>query len=565
MIRSTFSFVRTVSATVVTALTLFASATSALSLGGPEFNSANITVTPTTTYVGENITVQISDIKDQFNDAYTPTSISIEAQSGSGNAQYDLTPGQASYNYPIEATEEGIYTITVSIDGSQVSIANVIVTSAPFLYSYSMTLSKNTVYVGDTVQVTISDLKDQYGNAFVPSAVQLQLTDPAHGIQRFDLSPDQGTYIQTLNCDLEGSYSIALFIDSELKEMIMFTGIAKPAFGSADITGPPTQLEVGESYSILVQDLVDEFSNVYIANTVQVAITGPTSKNEDLTADQGVYTYNDSFDQPGNYTVNVLIDGEIIRTFPVEVTAPPKPVFQSADVTGPPAQLNVGESYDILLQTLLDNNSNQYIATTVEVVIAGPTSKTEPLIDDHGSYAYKDYFDQPGTYTIDVVVDGQTIESYTVEVVSKGGNVRPDLRCGRSWTHTRGDDIYDRKTASNRQELNFQTRRKTTDFHFSVQNDGKNADIDHVRGRVFPRRYCETRFFGPAGEGNVTAQMRRGNCATACEQGEIVRYRGVVRKTTKRKRATVRARLKAVSQIERGKEDFNRVNVTFTR
>jgi filamin len=240
-----------------------------------------------------------------------------------------------------------------------------------------------------------------------------------------------GTYDVSYTPTTPGDYKVSVFlIDKEIKAFpkhVHFKPTASPE--KTEVHGPGLkdgQAEKPTTLKIIARD-PQGHQRTDGGDNFAVHVDGPTHVTPQI-HDNGDGTYDVTYkvDEPGDYKVNVTVDGKPIAHLPVDVHIRPAPSAAHSYAAGP--GLNKGEVFDNEPAKFTihakDPKGNPLTAggDTFKVDINGPVHVTPHIVDNNdGTYSVTYEPTEAGDYKIDITLDGHHIKDAPHHVTVKEG------------------------------------------------------------------------------------------------------------------------------------------------
>lgn len=183
-----------------------------------------------------------------------------------------------------------------------------------------------------------------------------------------------------------------------------------PVFTSWYIALQNDQILYGNPINVVVNDLKDQFDNFISQNlTVKVLQNSNSvlSQNFDVQTKPSTLAVNNSL-LPGNYTLEVYSGNTRLESFSFSVTY--IPALQNYNAQLNKTVFNTGESYQVTLDSFVDQFNNSYLPASVGIEILNADTMQEEqsftLLPNQSGYSHSNLVPQPGNKILKVIADG---------------------------------------------------------------------------------------------------------------------------------------------------------------
>jgi plastocyanin len=289
---------------------------------------------------------------------------------------WSATGGTITQEGQYTATEPGDFTVTASVEGSEVQgTATVHVDSVPVLSRIDVTPSSCTMHVGDTRLFTAQGF-DQNGNEMPITPIW---------------SASGGTITQggEYRATTEGDFTVTASVEgSEVQGTATVHVDSVPVLSRIDVLPSSVTMNVGGTKIFNAQGF-DQNGN-------EIPITPNWSASGGTITEGGQYTAT----EPGDFTVTASVEGsEVQGTATVHVDS--VPVLSRIDVTPSSCTMHVGDTRLFTAQGF-DQNGNEMPITPI-------WSATGGAITQEGQYTAT----EPGDFTVTASVEGSEVQGTT--------------------------------------------------------------------------------------------------------------------------------------------------------
>eukprot|EP01089_Gocevia_fonbrunei_P013346 TRINITY_DN340_c0_g1_i5.p1 TRINITY_DN340_c0_g1~~TRINITY_DN340_c0_g1_i5.p1 ORF type:complete len:1157 (-),score=418.97 TRINITY_DN340_c0_g1_i5:34-3504(-) len=283
------------------------------------------------------------------------------------------------------------------------------------------------------------------GNKF-----DVQVAGPDSNVPVQVVDNNDGTYDVTYEVSKPGDYVVSVKLDGkDIKNTPAKVSIAGPAADNSYATGPGVEGAVAREPAPFRITAVDGNGNpLKTGNDPFVAkVTGPEAVGDVPLTDNGDGTYDGVYqvNTPGEYTVDITLDGKPIKDAPFKV------LIENARASLSYAEgpgLEGGQQFKEGVFTIyaVDTRGNKLSVggDPFKVEITGVEQLSPKVVDNNnGTYSVSYVPKQHGDHTITVTLHSENIKSSPFSV-----NIKPAPNAGNSWAEGPGlDEAWDNEPA----------------------------------------------------------------------------------------------------------------------
>merc|ERR1712038_1875305 len=263
--------------------------------------------------------------------------------------------------------------------------------------------------------------------------------DGPDGAVKVKMKPSNtdGTFIVTYNPDnlKNGEYTVNVLVDKEPIQGSPIKFISNPSIDPSQCYAAGGGLNISPSPSNLsaaLGDQPDEFT-IYALNSqgkpvrnkkCEVKMSGPKDSVEVKVEDNNNGTFVARYDadglEPGEYTVDVLIEGQPIKDSPLKfrMNAPEEKTKADPKKSYAKYVINADQQplADYALAVFaLDSDEQPVVGADCTVEMKGPDGPVNVRVEDSGDGTFKVKYRPelltPGNYSMNICVDGQPLEN----------------------------------------------------------------------------------------------------------------------------------------------------------
>ncbi|WP_254861457.1 CARDB domain-containing protein [Halovivax gelatinilyticus] len=348
------------------------------------------------------------------------------------SAEITLGPGETgTVTLTWAGTDEpGTYTVGILIGDQEVHTQDLVVVEEPepvTEFEFVDVDKPTEINTTETFNATVSvqNVGDTEGTANVSLTINGEVVDT----QQITLGAGEtgDVTLTWAGTDEPGTYQVGILIDGEEVHTQDLVVVEEPEpvseFEFVEVD-KPTEINTTETFTanVSVQNVGDTEGTANVSLTIngQVVDTQPITLGPGET---GTVTLTwAGTEEPGTYTVGILIDGEEVHTQDLVVVEEPEPVteFEFVDIDKP-TEINTTETFtaNVSVQNVGDTEGTANVSLTIN----GQVVDTQPITLGAGEEGTVTLTwagtDEPGTYQVGILIDGEEVHTQELTVVEE--------------------------------------------------------------------------------------------------------------------------------------------------